>query len=125
MKAEKPDATLGELIGSLATDTGVLVRQELELAVAEMAKNARDAARCGGMVATGGLLLHLSGIAALVCLMAALQPVLPLWAVAGGLALVLAVPGWAMVQVGVRGIRRVDVLPNDALNTLRPDGARS
>lgn len=123
MSAEKADASLGQLFGSLASDTGVLVRQEIQLATAEMTQKARTAARHARTIAVGGVLLHLAGIAALVAVLAALQPYLPLWAaaaiVAGGLALLSVILMWA----GSRALRAIDPLPKDALNVLRPDGA--
>lgn len=121
MNPEKADASVGQLFGALATDTSALVRQELQLASAEMSRKARHAARTGGMVAAGGMLLQLSGVAALVCVLAALQRVLPLWAAAGVVALVLAVLSLLTMQAGIRGLREIDPVPKETLNTLRPD----
>jgi hypothetical protein len=121
MNPEKADASLGQLFGALASDTSALVRQELQLASAEMTHKARHAARNGGLVAAGGLLLNLSGIAALVCVLAALQPLVPLWAAAGIVALVLAVVSFVTMQAGLRGLRQLDPIPKETLSTLRPD----
>jgi hypothetical protein len=123
MNPEKADASIGQLFGALATDTSALVRQELQLASAEMTQKARHAARNGGLVAAGGVLLHLSGIAALVGILAALQPLLPLWAAAGIVALVLALISLVTMQAGLRGLRELDPVPKETLSTLRPDGA--
>lgn len=121
MSPEKAEASIGQLFGSLAGDTSVLVRQELKLAATEMTQKARTAARNGRTIAVGGVLLHLSGIAGLVAVLAALQPLLPLWAAAAIVAVVLAIGSLTMMQVGMRALRELDPLPTDTLNTLRPD----
>ena len=123
MSPEKADASIGQLFGSLANDTSVLVRQELQLAATEMTQKARTAARNGRMIAAGGVLLHLSGIAALVAVLAAMQQLLPLplWAAASIVAVVLAIGSLMIMQVGMRALREIDPLPKDTLSTLRPD----
>ena len=121
MNPEKADASIGQLLGALASDTSSLVRQELQLASAEMTKKARYAARNAGLVAAGGALLHLSGVAALVGVLAALQPLLPLWASAGIVAVALAVISVLTMHAGLRALRDLDPLPEETLSTLRPD----
>jgi hypothetical protein len=121
MSPEKAEASIGQLFGSLASDTSVLVRQELRLAATEMTQKARSAARNGRTIAVGGVLLHLSGIAALVAVLAGLQMLLPLWAAAAIVAVVLALGSMMMMQVGMRALRELDPLPQDTLSTLRPD----
>ena len=73
------------------------------------------------MIAAGGVLLHLSGIAALVGVLAAMQQLLPLWAAAAIVAVVLAIGSLMIMQVGMRALREIDPLPKDTLSTLRPD----
>ena len=121
MNPEKADASIGQLFGALASDTSALVRQELQLASAEMTHKVRQATRNGVLVAAGGALLHLSGIAGLVCVLAALQPLLPLWAAAGIVAVVLALISIFTMQAGLRALREIDPLPEETLSTLQPD----
>ena len=125
MSPEKAEASIGQLFGSLASDTSALVRQEIQLASAEMTQKARAAARHARLIATGGLLLHLAGIAALVAILAALEPLLPLWAAAAIVAGVLVVISTVMMWTGSRALRDLDPLPKDTLSTLRPDAVYS
>lgn len=125
MSSEKADASIGQLFGALANDTSALVRQELQLASTEMTQKARVAVRNGGVVVAGGMLLHLSGIAALVGILAALQPLLPLWAAAGIVAVTLALISMVTMQAGWRALREIDPLPEETLSTLQPDRAAS
>ena len=100
MADPRDEKSLGELFSELAGQTTALVRQEIQLASAEMTRKARTAARHGRLIAAGGVLLHLSGIAALVGVLAALQPLLPLWVAAAIVAGVLALLSLVMMWVG-------------------------
>jgi hypothetical protein len=66
------------------------------------------------------VVLHLSGIAALIGVLAALQAVIPLWAAAAIVAVVLAIVSVLMMQAGMRALREIDPVPNETLSTLRP-----
>src|SRR4029453_17397334 len=111
MIPEKSDATVGQLLGTLATDTGALVRQELQLAATEMTEKVVAATRHAGLIAAGGALLHVGCIALLAGLLAALQPYLPLWSSAAILGLVLLASGVTILQTGVRALRQLDPFP--------------
>jgi hypothetical protein len=120
MIPDKSDASVGQLLGTLATDTGALVRQELHLAATEMTEKAAAAARNAGLIAAGGALLHVGCIALLAGLVAALQPYLPLWSSAAIVGLVLVAAGVTILQTGLRALRQLDPLPRTALSTLSP-----
>lgn len=120
MIAEKSDATVGQLIGTLASDTGALVRQELHLAATELTETAGTAARNAGFIAAGGALLHVGCIALLAGLVAGLQPFLPLWCSAAIVGVVFAGSGVALVQTGLTALRHLDPLPTTTLSTLKP-----
>jgi|SRR5688572_8880667 hypothetical protein len=120
MIQQKSDASVGQLIGTLATDTGALVRQELRLAATEMTETAGAAARNAGLIAAGGALVHVGCIGLLVALVAALQPYLPLWSSAAIVGLVFAVAGVALFQTGLTALRQLDPVPRETLSTLDP-----
>ena len=120
MIPEKSDASVGQLLGTLASDTGTLVRQELHLAATEMTETAGAAAHNAGLIAAGGALLHVGCIALLAGVLAALEPFLPLWSSAAIVGLVFAVTGAAIFQTGLKALRRLDPLPRHALSTLNP-----
>jgi len=122
MNPEKRDASVGELFGSLASDTSELVRQELRLAATEITATAGTAARNTGLIAAGAAFIHLALIAGLIALLAGVPRVLPLWATAAVVALVLASLGLVLVQIGMRAIRRLDPVPRETLRTLGVDG---
>jgi hypothetical protein len=120
MIPEKSDASVGQLLGTLASDTGTLVRQELHLAATEMKETAGAAARNAGLVVAGGALLHVGCIALLAAMIAGLEPYLPLWSSAGIAGLMFAGAGVALLQTGVIALRQLDLLPRETLSTLEP-----
>lgn len=92
--------SVGELLKQLSEETTTLVRQELELAKAEMTEKGREAGAGLGMFGGAGVagLLALGALTA--CLIAALDTALPLWLAAlivtivhGAIAGVLALTG--------------------------------
>ncbi len=62
-RADLPDASLrsvGELLGDITTDLSTLLRQEVDLAKAELKETADHAKAAGGMFAGAGVAGHLA-----------------------------------------------------------------
>lgn len=117
----KSEPSVGELLRALARDTSVLVRQEVQLASAEMTLKAQSFARCAGTVAFGGA-MALVGLAALVfALIFGLQAWLPLWLSALLVGLVVSGAGYGFVKKGLGAIRKIDLLPEKTIGTLKDD----
>ena len=75
MNELKSEATVGQLFGALASDTGSLVRQEVQLAATEMTEKAKAAARSAGFIVAGGALLQVACIAGVLAVIAGLDDV--------------------------------------------------
>jgi hypothetical protein len=97
---ELRDRPIGELLKELSTQTSTLVRQELELAKAEMAEKGKQAGLGAGMFGGAGLFGLLALAALTTCLIAALATGMDVWlaalivaAVYAGIAAVLALLG--------------------------------
>jgi hypothetical protein len=123
MNQDKSDATVGELLGALATDTGALVRQEVQLAATEMTEKAKTAARSAGFIIAGGALVHVACIAAVVGLILGLSASFPPWAIALALVVLFAGAGLLLVRLGLSGLATLRMESSDTLNALRADGA--
>jgi uncharacterized membrane protein YqjE len=113
---------IGELLKQLATETTTLVRQELDLAKAEMREKGKKAGPGFGMIgAAGGVaLLALGALTA--CLILALDGVMPNWAAA----LIVAVVYGALAAVlYTRGKEKVDDVgspaPRQTIETVKED----
>lgn len=115
------DKSLGELFADLSRESSTLVRQELALAKAEMTQKAASAGKDVGLVAAGGFLAYaafLTLIAALVLLVA--QFIAP-WMAALLVAIVLGIVGGILAMKGITGLKTVDPMPRQTIETLKDD----
>jgi hypothetical protein len=119
--AAKSEPSVGELLGALARDSGALVRQEVQLASSEMVTKTSRAARAVGVIAAGGALMHAGLLALMLALCVGLAEIIPIWlsALTGGVA--VAAAGFAVVQVGLRALKHIDPVPQQAVKTIKDD----
>ena len=111
--------SLGELFKELASDTGILVRKEVELAKTEMAGKAKVVAKDGAMIAGGGVLAYYASFLLLAALVLALGTVMPLWASALIVGVVLAAVAGVLAFIGVKKLKKVDPAPRETIRTLK------
>jgi uncharacterized membrane protein YqjE len=116
------DQSVGELLKELSKETSTLVRQELELAKAEMREKGRKAGPGLGMLGGSGVaaLLALGTLTAFVIL--ALDEAMPAWVAA---LIVTLVWGGVAAFLYVRGRERVEdagsPAPKQTIETLKED----
>ena len=116
------DQPIGELLKQLAAETTTLVRQELDLAKAEMREKGKRAGPGFGLIgAAGGVgLLALGALTAFFIL--ALDGVMPNWLAA---LLVAVVYGVATAVLYARGKEKVDAVgspaPRQTIETVKED----
>jgi len=118
----KPDRSLGELFGDLTKDTATLVRQEVQLATAEMTQKAGAVGKDVGFLAIGGAVAYaglLAIIAAIIILLATIG--LPWWLAALLVGLVVAGIGYFLIQQGLTALRRTNLAPRQTMQTLKED----
>lgn len=115
------DRSLGDLLSQLTSDLSRLVRQELELAKAEVRQEATTAAKAGAMLGAGAVAAYLALL-------------LVSFAAAWGLAEIMA-PGFAFLIVGVvhaavaavlvmagrKRLADVDPVPQQTVDTVKED----
>jgi uncharacterized membrane protein YqjE len=89
---EARDRPIGELVKELAGQTSTLVRQEIQLAQAEISSKGKLAGRGAGMLASAAVAGLLALIALTAVLIAALDTAMPLW-----LAALIAKVLWAAI----------------------------
>jgi hypothetical protein len=118
---DRPNASIGELIGEVTADLSTLMRQEIELAKAEIKQEATKAGKAAGMLGAAGYAGHLTVVFLSLALMGLLMAWLPL----GWSALIVAAV-WAVVGavLGVRGKRNLSTVnpkPQQTVETLKED----
>src|SRR5688500_8902232 len=116
---EQQQYSLGELFRALASDTGVLVRKEVELAKTEMAGKAKVVAKDGALIAGGGALAYYATFLLLAALVLGLGTVMPLWASALIVGVVLAAGAGVLAFIGVKKLKKVDPAPRETIRKLK------
>ncbi len=120
--APKDERSLGELLAELSRETSVLVRKEVELATTEITAKARTAGTHVAVVAAGGALAHAALLVLLAAIVAGLTQLgLAAWLAAGIVAIVVAVVGYILIQMGVSRLRDTRVVPVHTVQSLKED----
>jgi MFS family permease len=121
-QADIRDRPIGELLKELSTQTATLVRQEIELARAEMVEKGKAAGMGAGMFGGAGLFGLLAAGALTACLILALDSAMPGWLAAlivavvyGAIAAVLALSGKKKTQEAAPPV------PEQTVETLKED----
>jgi hypothetical protein len=113
--------SLGELFSELAQETSTLVRQEVNLAKTEMSQKASTAGKHLGVLAAGGALAYAGLLAILAGVIALLNDVMPLWASALLVGIVVAIVGYLLIRKGLDALKREDFAPRETIETLKED----
>ena len=117
---ERP-LSVSELLTALAHDTGVLIRQEVTLASAEMTIKARVLLRNCALIAAGGALALCGFLALMSAGVTSLHAVLPWWASMLVVGVVVIGVGYSLIGRGLSALKRMDPLPEHAVEALRAD----
>jgi uncharacterized membrane protein YqjE len=121
-QADLRERPVGELLRELSTQTSTLVRQELELAKAEMAQKGKQAGLGAGMFGGAGLFGVLALGALTTCLIAALATGMDLWLAALIVAAVYAAIAAGLALVGRQKAREMaPPAPEQAIESTKED----
>ena len=113
---------MGELVKQLGEEVSTLVRQEIELARAEMTVKAKRAGVGLGELGSGGIAALFALGALTTCVIAALALVMPLWAAALIVAAVYGVIAAMLVVVGRRQLQEATPpVPERTQQTIKED----
>jgi putative superfamily III holin-X len=119
---ELRELPVGELLSRLARDLGLLVRQEADLARAEVREKAREAGPGAGMLGAASGVALLAGGALTACAILALNIVLDAWAAA---LIVALVEGAIALFLFVEGRNRIKAamppVPEQTVETVKED----
>ena len=118
------ERSLGELFGKLSTELTTLVRQELELARAELAEKGKQVGKGAGLLSGAGVVGLLAGGALTAAIVAALDLAMATWLAAlivavvyGAVAAVLALQGKGRIQEATPPV------PEQTVDTVKEDVA--
>ncbi len=120
--ATTDDRSVGDLLKELSEQTSTLVRQELELAKAEMSEKGKQAGMGAGMFGGAGLFGLLALIALTACLVMALDRVMVDWLAALVVAAAYAAIAGALALQGRNKVREAaPAVPEQTRDTLKED----
>jgi uncharacterized membrane protein YqjE len=113
---------IGELVKELAGQTSTLVRQEIQLAQAEVTAKGKRAGRGAGMLAGAAVAGLLALIALTAVLIAALDTAMPLWLAALIVTVLWAVIGAVLAARGRKELQQAaPPVPEQTIETVKED----
>ncbi len=122
MQQNKDDRSVGELLGDLMQQTGMLVRQEVKLATTELSDKASRVGKDIGALAVGGAVAYAGFLALLAAIIIGLgQLGLPWWIAALIVGAVVMAIGGLMVQKGLTALKHQDMMPQQTITSLKED----
>lgn len=123
MPGVREERSIGELFGELTQDMTLLVRQEIQLARAELEQKTAFMGRNLATMGTGGFVAHVGVLALAGALILFLADVVGITAwvsalIVGG---VLAITGYLILKRGLRSLKQTDLTPRRTVETLKDD----
>jgi cell division protein FtsB len=121
---QRDDRSLGELFSELSQETTTLVREEINLAKAELTEKATEVGKDVGFLAVGGAVLYAGLLAFIAACILALHLIVHLWWLSAAIiAVVVLGIGYALVRRGLDALRQTSLAPTRTIDTLRGDAA--
>jgi hypothetical protein len=119
----RQERSIGELFGQLSQDMTMLVRQEVQLARAEMGEKLSRLTANLLSVIGGGFVAYVGALALVAALILALNDLANIspWVSALIVGAVLAIAGYAMLRRGLGELKRVDLAPRRTVENIRDD----
>ncbi len=115
------ERSLGDLVSEVTQDLSTLVRQELQLARAEVGAEAKKAGKAGGLLGGAAYAGHLVALFASLALMLGLGALLPLGWAALVVALLWAAVGAVLYSRGRRELATVNPKPERTIESIKED----
>lgn len=115
------DRSTGELLGDLYRGTSEILRLEIQLAKTELGQKASRVGKNVGFLAAGGAVAYAGFLAILAGIIGVLAILLPVWASALIVGLVVAAIGGALVFKGLKTLQQEQPMPQTTMQTIRED----
>jgi uncharacterized membrane protein YqjE len=120
--ADPRDQSIGELVKDLATETSTLVRQELDLAKAEMTERGRQASKGAAMFGAAAVVGLLAAGSLTACLVAVLDLAMATWLAALIVTVAFGAVAGALAMTGRKQIREATPpVPEQAIDSVKED----
>jgi uncharacterized membrane protein YqjE len=114
--------SLGQIVGDITSDMSTLVRQEIDLAKAEMAERGKRAGKGAGMLAAGAVVALLALGALTACVIAALDLAMATWLAALIVTVIYGVIAGVLAMTGRKQIREAaPPVPEQTIESVKED----
>jgi hypothetical protein len=121
MTVVRQEPSLGELFSELSQEASTLIRQEVQLAKAEVTQKATQAGREVVFVAAGGFVAYAGFLALIAAAIFGVAEFLPLWLSALLIGVIVAGVGYLLLQKGLNGLKEINPAPRRTIETLKED----
>jgi uncharacterized membrane protein YqjE len=118
---EKQDRSIGELFSELASETGLLLRQEVALAKVELTQKATRVGRNVGYLVLGGAVAYAALLALLAAIIILLANVMSWWVAALVVAVLVGIVAAVLISKALAALKNTDVAPRQTVETLKED----
>jgi hypothetical protein len=115
------ERSLGELFSELSQETSTLIRQEVQLAKAEVTRKATKAGKEVAFMAAGGFIAYAGFLALIAAAILGVAEFLPLWLSALLIGVIVAGVGYLLLQKGMNGLKEINPAPRRTIETLKED----
>lgn len=112
---------LGDLFSDLASQTSSLVRNEVALAKVELAQKASRIGRNVGFLAIGGAVAYAGFLAICAALIMLLAKVVPGWASALIIGLIVAGVAWLLIGKALSALQATELTPEQTVESVKED----
>ncbi len=119
--ADKQDRSIGELIGELANETSLLVRQEIALVKVELTEKATSVGRNIGFLLLGGAVAYAALLALLATFIILLAKVMAWWLAALMIAVLVGIVAAILISKALATLKKTSVAPQQTIETLKED----
>jgi len=116
--ARAQERPIGEIVGELWENTEKLVRQELELALAELDRKVDRVKTDVAMATLGGSVLYAGVLALVAAVILLLSKAVDPWLAAMIVGVVVSGIGFALIQRGKKDLSSAELKPQQAVNSV-------
>lgn len=121
MTVVRQEPSLGELFLELSQEASSLIRQEVQLAKAEVTRKATRAGKEVAFMAAGGLVAYAGFLALIAAAIFGVAEFLPLWLSALLIGVIVAGAGYLLLQKGKNGLKEINPAPRRTIESLKED----
>jgi predicted phage tail protein len=117
----KDERSLGDLFSELASETSLLVRQEVALAQVELTEKATRTGKNVGFLVIGGAVGYAALLAILAAAIIGLSYFIPAWASALIVGVIVAIVAYILITSALAALKRTDLTPHQTVESIKED----